>query len=190
MLSFFEQNSLQLIRRQFLGIKLKTNINGDAGRDFEDKMEEIGFPINRLCGIDMPYLGWEIKTRKESATSAQTITAMHPDDIIKTPYKLSPVYEKFKKQLRVYTNDYDEITKINVFNFDIDRIQCIIESSYERARSLLILNKNINYTPYEGICVFFEKTHKNRPELDIRISDTAIRKIELMSTSNYSNIFE
>lgn len=189
MTTLLEQNILIFIRQRLLGVELKSNIYGDAGRDFEDKMEHLGFPINRGSGVDLPHLGWEIKTRKTSATSAQTITSMFPDDIINTPYKLSPVYEKFRKQLRVYTNDYDKIKSIDLYDFDKESIQNIMELSYEKARSILIANKDTSYTPYQGLGVYFEKTHKDRPELDIRVADTVMKKLEGMSKSNFQNLF-
>jgi hypothetical protein len=189
MLTQFEQYHLTNIRKNLLGVELETNINGNAGRDFENKLENLGYYVNRSFGIDLPMLGWEVKTRKESAISAQTITSMHPDDIVKTPYMMSPVYEKFKKQLRVYTNDGDIIIKIDVFDFDKDIIQTPVKASYENARKILISNRNINYIPYKGLSVYFEKTRHDRPELDIRLSTSTMQKFESMSRSMYNHLF-
>jgi hypothetical protein len=185
-----EDHLLSFIRQNFIGVELEDNLNGNAGRDFENKLENLGFTINRLYGVDLPYLKWEIKTRKASATSPQTIASMHPEIIIKTSYYNSLAYEKFKKQLRVYTDDNNKIISITLFDFDLPVIQDIIERTYEQSRTLLTINQNIVYTPYQGIGVYFEKTHKTRPEFDIRISDTNMKKAEFMSQSIFSYIFD
>ena len=180
---------LNIIRHHLLNKQLPSNIGGDAGRACEFLLEDIGFIINRGAGCDIPELGWEVKCRKGTATSAQTVTTMRPENIIATPYKLSPVYEKIKKQLRFTTNDEDIIISIDLCNFDQPQIQDLIESAYEHARSLIKANPEISYTPYEGFWGYFEKTKKDRPELDFRLADGDMEKLVDMTHSTFKNIF-
>jgi hypothetical protein len=176
--------------RHLIGIQLPTNQDGHAGREVEKILEGMGVPINRGAGPDILQFGLEIKTRKLSATSAQTITAMHPDNIINTSYFDSPVYEKIRQQLRVYTNDSNVIVKAEVFNFDQPQIQELLEEAYEHGRKIITGNPNIGYTPYSKQWGFFEQTRKDRPEYDFRVTNTMMEGLEAMSKSTFRNIFE
>ena len=174
-----------------IGIKLPTNLDGHAGRAAEDILEEAGIKINRGFGPDMLDWGIEVKTRKKSATSAQTITAMYVDDIINTPYKESNVYKKFQQQLRIKTNDDDIIVEADLYDFDQPQIQELIESAYENGRQILSKNKNLGYTPYSGFWGYFEQTKKDRDGLyDFRISDPDMLSLEMMAKSTFKNHFE
>lgn len=176
--------------KHLIGIRLPTNQDGHAGREVERILEEMGVPINRGAGPDILQFGLEIKTRKLSATSAQTVTAMHPDDIINTPYFESPVYQKIRQQLRIYTDDNNVIVKAEVFNFDQSQIQELLEEAYEHGRKIITNNPNIGYTPYSKQWGFFEQTKKDRPEYDFRITNTMMEGLEAMAKSTFRNIFE
>ena len=182
---------LNMIRHQLLGYQLPSNINGAAGRACEDLLEtKVGIRINRGYGCDIPEIDWEVKARKGTATSAQTVTSMRPKDIISTPYPLSPVYNKIRKQLRFTTNDNDVIIAIDLCDFDQPQIQELIESAYEHGRSLLKKNPHLSYTPYEGYWGYFEKTKKSRPELDFRLADGQMEKLLAMTASTFQDIFQ
>ena len=182
---------LNMIRHQLLGYQLPSNINGAAGRACEDLLEtKVGIRINRGYGCDIPEIDWEVKARKGTATSAQTVTSMRPKDIISTPYSLSPVYNKIRKQLRFTTNDNDVIIAIDLCDFDQPQIQELIESAYEHGRSLLKKNPHLSYTPYEGYWGYFEKTKKGRPELDFRLADGQMEKLLAMTASTFQDIFQ
>lgn len=181
---------LEIIRFHCLGKQLPSNINGDAGRAAEYLLESIGIEINRGAGCDILQVGWEVKTRKGTATSAQTVTPMLPEDIITKPYRLSPVYEKIKKQLRFTTDDYDVIVAIDLCDFDQPQIQDLLESAYEHARALIIANPDIGYTPYEGYWGYFERTKKGRPEYDFRVSTGDMDSFLNMTKSTFSTLIE
>jgi hypothetical protein len=189
MITQYEILILNMIRHHLLNIKISNNINGDAGRECENLLESIGICINRGAGCDIPEVGWEVKCRKGTATSAQTVTSMHPKNIISTSYRFSPVYQKIRKQLRFTTNDLDIITSIDLCDFDQPQIQDLLEEAYEHARSLIIINPKISYTPYEGYWGYFEKTKKDRPELDFRLADGQMEKLLAMTSSTFQNIF-
>lgn len=181
---------LNVIRHHLLHQQLPSNVNGDAGRAAEDLVESMGIPINRGSGCDIPAVGWEIKTRKHTATSAQTVTAMMPEAIVSTPYRFSPVYEKIKKQLRFTTDDKDVIVSIDLCDFDQPQIQDLIEFAYEEARKKISANLDIGYTPYEGLWGYFERTKKDRREYDFRLSDSDMDKLVGMTKSTFSALIE
>jgi len=181
---------LNIIRHRLLGKQLPSNFGGDAGRASENLLEDdVGIIINRGFGCDIPEIGWEVKCRKGTATSAQTVTTMRPEDIISTPYPLSPVYNKIRKQLRFTTNDNDVIIAIDLCDFDQPQIQELLEKAYEHARSLLKETPELEYTPYEGYWGYFEKTKKGRPELDFRLADGQMEKLLAMTASTFKDIF-
>jgi len=181
---------LNIIRHRLLGKQLPSNFGGDAGRACENLLEDdVGIIINRGFGCDIPEIGWEVKCRKGTATSAQTVTSMRPEDIISTPYPLSPVYNKIRKQLRFTTNDNDVIIAIDLCDFDQPQIQELLEKAYEHARSLLKETPELEYTPYEGYWGYFEKTKKGRPELDFRLADGQMEKLLAMTSSTFKDLF-
>ena len=180
---------LNIIRHHLLGKQLPSNYGGDAGRACEYLLEDIGISINRGAGCDIPEIGWEVKCRKGTATSAQTVATMRPENIISTPYPLSPIYEKIRKQLRFTSNELDVIIAIDLCDFDQPQIQELIEAAYEHARELLRANPSLAYTPYEGYWGYFEKTKKDRPELDFRLADGDMEKLLAMTSSTFQDIF-
>jgi len=181
---------LNIIKHHLLGRQLPSNLGGDSGRACEDLLEDkIGISINRGAGCDIPEIGWEVKCRKGTATSAQTVSAMRPEDIISTPYPLSPIFKKIQKQLRFTTNDNDVIIAIDLCDFDQPQIQELIQEAYEHARILIKNNPSLEYTPYEGYWGYFEKTKKNRPELDFRLADGQMEKLLAMTNSTFQNLF-
>jgi hypothetical protein len=189
MISSTETLILNIIRHHLLGRQLPSNFGGDAGRACEYLLEDIGISINRGQGCDIPEIGWEVKCRKGTATSAQTVATMRPENVISTPYRLSPIYEKIRKQLRFTSNELDVIIAIDLCDFDQPQIQELLESAYEHARALIKANPAISYTPYEGFWGYFEKTKKDRPELDFRLADGDMEKLLAMTDSTFQEIF-
>lgn len=173
-----------------VGVHLPTNENGHAGRAVETILENMGYPINRGAGPDILDYDLEIKTRKESATSAQSITSMTPTDIVNTPYYDSPVYRKFRQQYRIKTNDNDVIISAKVYDFDQPQIQDLIEEAYEHARNIIKQDPTITYTPYSGHWGYFEKTKKDSESLDFRLTNDQMKKLEAMAESTFNKVFE
>ena len=189
MITSTETLILNIIKHHLLGKQLPSNYGGDAGRACEYLLEDIGISINRGAGCDIPEIGWEVKCRKGTATSAQTVATMRPENIISTPYPLSPIYEKIRKQLRFTSNELDVIIAIDLCDFDQPQIQELLEAAYEHARALLRVNPSLAYTPYEGYWGYFEKTKKDRPELDFRLADGDMEKLLAMTSSTFQEIF-
>jgi hypothetical protein len=76
MISAQETVIINVIRIGLIGKNVSSNQGGHSGRDVEGLLEDMGFTINRGPGCDMPEFGWEVKSRKQGAQSAQTVTAM------------------------------------------------------------------------------------------------------------------
>jgi hypothetical protein len=181
---------LNIIRHHLLGRQLPSNFGGDSGRACENLLEDdVGIPINRGAGCDILEIDWEVKCRKGTATSAQTVATMRPENIISTPYPLSPVFNKIRKQLRFTTDDNDVIIAIDLCDFDQPQIQELLHKAYEHARSLIKDNPGLEYTPYEGYWGYFEKTKKDRPELDFRLADGQMEKLLGMTKSTFQTLF-
>jgi len=177
---------------QLIGQQLPTNQGGHAGRAAEDLVEQLlGIILNRGKGTDVKIWGWEIKTRKRTATSAQTVCTMSSNDIVILPYKSSPVYEKFQQQLRIYTNELDIIDEAVVVDFDQPHIQELIESAYEHGRKQIVNNPDIGYTEYSGYWGYFEQCHlPNSTAYSFRISGPDMDRLEDMAQSTYNELFE
>jgi hypothetical protein len=190
MITAVEALILNMIRYHLLGKQLPSNLNGNAGRECENLLESIGISINRGYGCDIPAVGWEVKSRKGTATSAQTVATLHPETVIDNPFLQSLVYLKIRKQLRFTTNDLDVIIAIDLCDFDQPQILELIEAAYEHGRSLIRDNPQLMYTPYEGYWGYFEKTKKDRPELDFRLPDGQMEKLLAMTSSTFQEIFE
>jgi hypothetical protein len=190
MITAVETLILNMIRYHLLGKQLPSNINGNAGRTCENLLESIGININRGYGCDIPAVGWEVKSRKGTATSAQTVATLHPETVVETSFLQSLVYVKIRKQLRFTTNDLDVIIAIDLCDFDQPQILELIEAAYEHGRALIRDNPQLTYTPYEGYWGYFEKTKKDRPELDFRLSDGQMEKLLAMTSSTFQEIFE
>ena len=175
---------------QLIGKQLPTNEYGEAGRELENIIEEeFGLKLNRGKGPDWLF---EIKSRKESAVSPQTVTGMYLADILKTDYKNSPVYEKFRQQLRVKTNDDNVIISAELYNFDQPQIQDLIEEAYNHAKDLLTQNSSLVRTSYAGgYYGFFENCHPDRPNYySFRFNDADMRTLEEMTNTTFSAVFD
>jgi len=173
---------------QLIGKTLPTNQNGHAGRMVEHLLEDLGLTINRGHGCDLELLGVEVKTRDIDATSPQTIADMRPDEIIKTQYRDSHVYEKFQQQLRIYTKD-NIIISADIFDFSKPSIQELVEEAYNHAREQIRVNPDLIRTEYTGFYGYFERT-EHKTGLSFRLSSADMTTLENMSQSTFHQIFE
>jgi hypothetical protein len=175
---------------QLIGQQLPTNKEGHAGRALESLLENLGITINKGAGADILVYGLEVKTRKETASSAQTVATMSIQDIINTPYKNSNVYKKFQQQLRIKTNDLDIIVSADIYDFDQPQIQDLIEAGYECARKQIIANNYVGYTSYVGHWGYFEQCHLPQSEAySFRFSNQDMKDLESMAHSTFGTLF-
>ena len=190
MISAQETVIINVIRIGLIGKKVSSNQGGHSGRDVEGLLEDMGFTINRGPGCDMPEFGWEVKSRKQGAQSAQTVTAMYAQDIIITPYKLSAVYEKLQKWVRVTIDEFDVICKVELLDFDQPQIQDLFEDAYEHGRKLITQKPDIGYTPYAGFWGYFEQTKlPKNTAYDFRIAESDIDTLIGMTKTTFTSIF-
>lgn len=190
MISDLELQTLNVIRKALVGTQISSTFGGQSGRDAENLLEGMGFKIDRKGILDMQAYNWEVKTRRVNATSAQTVATMYVDDIISTPYRLSKVYEKIRKQLRFTQTEDNVISSIDLIDFDQPHIQHRLESAYESQRAKLKANPFLSYTKVDaGQCAYFEDVHNNNT-LDFRITDSIMNSLIASSKSTYSTLFE
>jgi hypothetical protein len=178
------------IADQLIGKKVPASAGGYAGRAVEALLESMGVPINRGHGADILVYGLEVKTRDVNATSAQTIADMHAEDIINNDYRNSHVWKKFQQQLRIKIKG-GVIIEARVYDFSAPHIQALIEKAYNNAKTLITMNENIGYTPYEGFYGYFEQVHLPKSKsYSFRLSDEDMKTLENMAISTYTSLFE
>jgi hypothetical protein len=181
--------------RHLIGRKLPSHHFGEAGRAFEDILEEdFGITVNRGSGPDDPLFGIEYKTRDLSAVSPQTIASMTVKDIIATPYRESAIFKKFQQQIRVKTRDRT-IVEADLYDFSSSQIQDLIERAYEYARQQLIKDNSLERTSSGpdniGYWGYFEATNKSSPDIRaFRINPAGMNDYETMAKSTFNNIFD
>ena len=161
--------------------------NGNIGRWIEDRLEDLGYTINRSYGPDLLQMGVEVKSRLESSTSGHTMAAMHPDDILDTEWKDSNIFAKSQRQYRVYYNDDSVVTSAEIFDFTDLGIQALLEKSYDEGRKLLA-KSNKNYLRGKDCIAYFEGQANGY--FQFRVTPEGMRRIECMSKQSFSKLFE
>lgn len=183
-----EDAILKMIEAYLLNKSVPTKTYGKAARYIENELEKLGLPYNKGAGCDLPFLGWEVKSRDTTSTSAITIASMNPNKIITTPYYVSPVFIKCQKILMFITEDC-KIKDIELYDFSVEYIQSKIADAYEHGRKQIISDPKIAYTEYTGKYGYFEKTKKDRPELDFRLSHYDLINVKKMSNPLTETLF-
>jgi hypothetical protein len=175
------------LKTNLVGMTVPDSTNGHAGRFVESEIIREGFDVDTKGTVDIPGLDIEVKTRDINAISAQTVGSMTPENIKKTPYRESSVYEKIQRQFRVYIRD-NTIIDAKVVDFSWDIIQQKIEQSYELARQRIIDGLDDNYIS-GGPYGYFERTVKGSSSYDFRLRDTAMKKLESMANSTARDLY-
>jgi hypothetical protein len=184
------------------GTKVPNNMGGECGRFAENLLKSLGIPLTNSKGIDCKIYGFELKTRYTNATSPQTVASMSKDEWKITTYDNSIVKEKFQKQYRVHIDpvfkkDLSTGKDIQVggiiidddfYDFSPDHIQSLVKEAYDNCREQIIAgSKNLFiYGSYWGFA-------DRKPDSDcynFRINDAAYKKLEAMSRSTYTTLFE
>lgn len=133
-------------------------VGNEIGIWAEGKLEEMGYPINRGKGPDLP--GVEHKTRRAGTTSPMTIGRTTTDELISTPWEQSTLRDKCQQ---IAITNWDENLGITLGTDIIDlrneACQSVLRDAYENARKS-ILNGEDESTEVDGD-VYFEKKSKN-----------------------------
>lgn len=122
---------------KIVGIKtgdLKDQIlvpGSQAGYQVQEHLTKQGWTMNHGVGPDLKDVGIEIKTRKKSSKSPHSIGSMTIENIIRSSYKDSNIFEKFQKQLRVVYDDYGRVLSDKVIDFSDPIIQKEMSKSWD-----------------------------------------------------------
>ena len=162
--------------------------NGNIGRWIEDRLEELGYTINRGYGPDLLQMGVEVKSRLESSTSGHTMAAMHPDDILATDWEDSNIFDKSQLQYRVYYDDDSIVTVAEIFDFTDPDIQTLLKESYNEGRKLFPNSANgHNYFRGDECVGYFEGQENGYYQF--RLTDAGMKRIERMSKQTFNKFF-
>lgn len=183
---------MKLAESALVGMPVPVNCS-DAGKAVEDKLESLGYLMNRGKGLDIPKLGVEVKTRKEGAKSARQIGTMTFNDILNTPYRLSPIKKKFQQQL-IVKHKNNVVTSAKVYDFSNPHIQALIEHAYEECRVALAKHAPTKDTVMPKYvrgnnCVAYWEHHASN-SFQFRIAGTVYTKLERMAVNCNNQLFE
>lgn len=173
------------IKKDFTGTLLSKD-HSRRGREFEQVLAQSGFRINTGCGVDLPDLDVEVKTKDVNSTSANTVGTMTYEDICNKSYEESGIFEKIQRQFRVETNN-GTIVNQAIFDFSKPFIQDVIKDAYESAREKMIAGDKSSYISGSAYGYFEQKTENSWA---FRISVPAMKKLEKMSTSTFERFFD
>ena len=178
------------LKNDFRGITL-TNY-ATRGKEFENILASKGHPVNPGIGPDYPEFDLEVKTKDVNSTSANSIGTLSYEEIIKTPYRKSPIAKKLQQQFRVSFKNGVAVSQ-KIYDFSPSFIQEVLETAYEAARSKMI-NGNKEPYVYGSNFGYFEQKRMKGGKLTnswaFRISVGAMEKLENMSTTTFKNLFK
>lgn len=168
-----------------------------AGYQVQEHLEDRGWELNHGEGPDLISSGIEVKTRKKSSKSAHTIGSMTIENIVKSSYPDTNIFNKFQKQFRVVYDDYGQILNEKLFDFTDPIIQEEMSKSWELNKIELqeYLNKKTNqlpkYVKHKDATFIWEKKPASR-SYAARLADGVQKKFESISSSNKARnqIFE
>jgi hypothetical protein len=197
MITDFELQELEKIKKSLLGTVLpfKPKNPGANGLMVEDLVENLGYALNRGTGIDLPTLGWEIKSKNKYSGSKYKIATENYNSIIHTPYRLSNIFDKFQKHLHMVFDHSNVLCRIELIDFTADEIQKFIELDYTNGQQQLISSGNQLKSTLQsgGYITVFEKTHSDRIDAyDFRVSVKGYKGLinKSRTLSGFSNLFE
>jgi len=166
--------------------------NDGAGLAIEQMLIDEGIPVNSTtAGPDIQVNGYtpvEVKSRDIDSTSPQDVCKMSAAYIKKTPYADSRVFEKIQRQYRVKTKN-QVIVSAEIVDFSPGFIQDKIKEAYEICRAKVIAGDKSNYI-YGSAWGYLEQTNKNSKSYSFRISNGAMKNLEFMANSTYTEMFD
>jgi hypothetical protein len=160
-------------------------------------------------GVDISAFGIEVKSQDIQAGSSWTIGTMTFDDIINTSYTDSSLYDKLQALFLVsYDNKLRSITDTNLYYFDNDEIQGILQEAYETARrqameyklaTLDKINQNVimfgdekvQFTgsqSFKGTSGYSFEYNNSGTSFKFRISNREMKKLTTMAVANNNSL--
>ena len=174
---------------------LKQNINvGDkipnafndavVGQWVDHTLTVNGYSVDKSGVVDIPDLNIDNKSRKKGSKTHHTIGSQTIKKWIETPnFKDTDIYKKVQNQNQItYDSNFDEVTKVQLVDMDIDIIQAALSSIYENLREKLVngnRNKSIYSDCKRGIAECY--THPNSYKL--RLTDKYMKQIQNIAGS-------
>ena len=160
----------------------------DAARGMRvhDMAEELYGKMNRGRGADFPDVRNDIKSRKKGTNAAMSVGTMSIPEIIATPFKQSPLYEKLHTITEVSIDEDDfgiqrigetEIVHVHEMTDEIER-------DYETCRALYAKGLTRPATTKEAPFGYFEEIYRDTGspnQRKFRIRSTAWQKIKTAS---------
>lgn len=149
--------------------------NGKTGRHIEEELKKDGHTVDTTGPVDLVDYGVEVKSRLVSSKSSFTIANMTLDDIEKTDYKNSIIYQKIQSVLLVL---HDNITVQKAITYDLSDsyIQSFIEKAYNDSKEFVVKGE----TPPAKGYGYFEKNKKDN-SFRFRIPHKEVIKLRAMS---------
>lgn len=150
-----------------------SQVGNQVGIWAENVLEDLGYPINRGKGSDLP--GIETKTRRVGTTSPMSIGSMTTKDIINTPWDQTILKEKFQQiEITNWNKDFGRTVGNDTVDLRDEDSQSRLRDAYERAREKIRKGED-KYTGLDND-VYFEKKSKNNWQM--RISAEGLERIK------------
>ena len=162
--------------------------DSDAARGMQvhDMAESVYGKMHRGRGADYPNVRNDIKSRKKGTNAAMSIGTMSIPEIVSTPFKQSPLYEKLHTITEVSIDENDMGIQI-VGKSEIVRVHEMmdeIERDYETCRALYAKGLTRPATTKEAPFGYFEEIYRetgNPNQRKFRIRSTGWQKIKTAS---------
>jgi hypothetical protein len=120
-------------------VEEETGQLGAVGYWVEDQLANLGLPVNKNNGIDLPPWNVEIKTRKLQAVSPHTFGQLSLKQILATPWKDSPLMPKCQLNYQViWDRDHMRTCVDRIVDLRQTWRQKLFEQAYNQARDQLI----------------------------------------------------
>jgi hypothetical protein len=116
--------------------------NGDTGAVglwAEIELEQLGLPINRGVGIDIPPYNIEIKTRRIQGQSAETLGRSSLRKIIRHPWATNPISKKCQLIYQLlWDEDHMTTVKDRIIDLRQPQRQQMFQQAFDSARQELV----------------------------------------------------
>jgi hypothetical protein len=160
---------------------------GNNGRYFEELLGKNGHTLSNDKGVDLPGMGVEVKSRKNGATSYQTMATLNSDDILNLPYEQTHLYDKMQTQYRVKYDDGEKVTDADLYDFTSHHIQDKVEEAYNICREKFINGDRSDWIAGNA----YGNLERQGPNTwQYRISPGGMKRIESISKSTFTKLFD
>jgi hypothetical protein len=168
------------------GTVITADSDAARGMQVHDMVQDLyGTRMNPGRGADYPDTNHEIKSRKKGTNAAMSIGTMSIPEIIATPFKSSPIYNKLNTISEVTIQDTDRATVIG--ETELVKVYEMIdqlERDYETARRIFASGDTRPANTKEAPFGYFEEIYRrtgNPNQRKFRIRSNGWNKIKTAS---------